>query len=111
MNARIRMLKAAAVLSIASVSIAAAGDTSFDTAFTYQGHAKRGGFPLDGTADFRFTLWADEQNEASEVAGPVFGDNVPITDGLFTVEGLFERSYRLSVSYDGYGRWERSGVA
>ncbi|GAG49136.1 unnamed protein product, partial [marine sediment metagenome] len=36
-----------------------AGQTSLDTAFTYQGHLTDGGVPADGWYDMVFNLYAD----------------------------------------------------
>ncbi|MCH8147089.1 MAG: collagen-like protein [Planctomycetes bacterium] len=54
-----------------------------DSAFTYQGQLKRGGVPLNATADFEFTLLDGSSNPV----GPVVpASDVPVVDGLFDVK-------------------------
>jgi len=55
------------------------------TSFTYQGQLKSGGLPLNGVADFEFTLWT------SDTGGAVVGTvdphlGVDVANGLFTVQ-------------------------
>lgn len=50
--------------------------------FTYQGELKNAGVPVDGNADFRFSLY-NEPTGGSEVAPPLGALNAPIVDGRF----------------------------
>ena len=64
------------------------------TAFTYQGQLKQGGVPLDGPADFQFTLWDYVTTPPGGQVGPTLtfdgqgGNPAPISvaDGLFTAQ-------------------------
>jgi hypothetical protein len=51
----------------------------------YQGRLTESGAPVDGTAAMRFWLY-DAAADGSLVAGPVDQLNVPVVEGLFTVE-------------------------
>lgn len=69
---------------IALVAVAPSlGATPLSTAFTYQGQLKQGGIPFNGTANMVFKLY-------DAVAGNLLGtqtiNNVPVANGLFTVE-------------------------
>ena len=87
------------------VEFRAAAPTS--SAFTYQGRLDAGGFPADGSFDFEFVL---TDAMGGTVAGPICLDDIPVSDGLFTVVldfgGVFsgdERSLALSVRAGGDG--------
>jgi hypothetical protein len=54
------------------------------TAFTYQGYLKDGGEPANGTYDFRFLLF--DAPGGSQVGPMVSADDVPVTEGIFTVQ-------------------------
>jgi len=76
---------------VASTSAAASGATPLGTAFTYQGQLKQAGVPLDGTADFEFSLWDDPGSGAPPVGGvqvglPEGASNVSVVGGQFTVD-------------------------
>ncbi len=66
------------------------------TAFTYQGQLKKTGVPVNGTADFRFTLW-DAESDGSDINDAIEVGGVSITKGLFAVELDFETDI---YSYD-----------
>ena len=86
------------MLALAVAMIAGAGGTSFaeplGTAFTYQGQLKQGGVPVDGLADFEFTLWDDAATPPGVQVGSTLtfdgqgGNPAPIdvVDGLFTAQ-------------------------
>jgi hypothetical protein len=55
------------------------------TAFTYQGQLKNASGLVDGTCDFRFSLW-DALNGGTQVGTTQTKTNVTVSEGLFTVE-------------------------
>ena len=55
-----------------------------DTAFSYQARLDDGGSPANGTYDFRFFLY-DAEAGGSQVGSTIYGDDIVVTDGLFTV--------------------------
>src|SRR3990170_3808334 len=66
------------------------GETPLGTAFTYQGQLKGAGVPLDGTADFQFTLWdaagsGNPPTGGTQVGGVQATNALPVSAGLFTV--------------------------
>ena len=78
------------------------------TAFTYQGQLKQTGVPLDGAADFEFTLWDDAISPDPNhlVGGPLLRTE-QVTNGLFTValdfgQGVFTGDARwLEITVNG----------
>ncbi len=87
-------MSAARILTIGLVMAAIAtpgllqAQTPMGTAFTYQGQLKQGGNPLTGTADLKFTLWADPNSaDPNYVVGATITlGNHNVTSGLFTVK-------------------------
>ncbi len=57
------------------------------TAFTYQGSLQKNGQPVDGSADFRFTLW-DAAQGGNQIGPMVPKNTVDVVEGVFTVEEL-----------------------
>lgn len=55
-----------------------------DTAFSYQGRLSVSGSPADGHYDFRFILY-DAEIGGSQVGPILYGDDIEVADGLFTV--------------------------
>ncbi|MBC8096260.1 MAG: hypothetical protein H7Y43_10635 [Akkermansiaceae bacterium] len=69
------------------------------TAFTYQGRLNQAGVPLNGTNDFIFGVM-DSVTNGSLINGSIAVDDVPISNGLFTV------TVDLGVgTFDGSPRW------
>ena len=58
---------------------------SVTTAFTYQGRLTEGNAPANGPHDFRFRLYAVEK-DGNPVGNPVELADVPVDDGLVTVQ-------------------------
>ncbi|RIK66749.1 MAG: hypothetical protein DCC65_08445 [Planctomycetota bacterium] len=69
------------------------------TPVTYQGHLVQNGTPVDGTADFRFSLFSSETG-GSAIESPLEATAVPVEDGLFKVDLPFDPD-----SFDGTHRW------
>ncbi len=74
-----------ATMVIAAVHACAASAGTTDTALTYQGELKQNGSPANGEFDMQFTLW-DAPEGGNQVGPFVTRNNVPVIDGLFTVE-------------------------
>jgi hypothetical protein len=55
------------------------------TAFTYQGRLTTNGLPASGPYDFEFKLY-DDYPSASQVGGTIHLEDVPVVQGLFTVQ-------------------------
>ncbi len=88
---------------ILAVAVARAGDTG--TVFTYQGQLKQGGVPVDGTADFRFSLW--DAVVGGERIGPTLQlDGWPLQGGLFTAPLDFG-----PAAFVGEARWLEIAVS
>lgn len=73
--------------------------------FTYQGRIERDGVPLDGNANFVFTLW-DAQTGGNSIGTAIVENAYPVIAGLFTINlsfpGAFTGEQRwLQVSVDG----------
>lgn len=56
------------------------------TAITYQGQLIDAGAPASGPYDLRFALFNTAADEGSEVGSPLTLEDVPITNGVFTVQ-------------------------
>lgn len=74
------------------------------TGFTYQGRFMDGGSPAGGTYDFEFKLY-DASTGGSQQGSTVYGGDVEVDDGYFTVELDFGSSV-----FGGDARWLQIGV-
>jgi hypothetical protein len=61
--------------------------TPLGTAFTYQGHLKQNGNPVNGTCDCQFGLW-DALTGGTAVGAPLDRPAVSVTNGLLTIPDL-----------------------
>jgi len=93
---RHRIVSATVVLC-ALVSSAGAGN--LPTVFTYQGRLDEGGSPAEGLHDFTFALW-DSLAGGLPVSAVIGVNDVPVADGLFTVQLDFG-----AVIFDGSARF------
>ncbi len=97
MKTRLALITICQMLSAICLSASAQG-----TAFTYQGRLNDGGNPAHGNYDFRFKLFADPFGN-NQVGSAVLTNDLPLTNGLFTVTvdfgaGVFNgSSYWLEV--------------
>jgi hypothetical protein len=76
--------------------------------FTYQGVLQKGGKPVDGLCDLRFTLW-DSANDGAQIGGVQALSGVTVEEGLFMVE-LNGGSEFGSTAFNGAARWLEVGV-
>ncbi len=60
--------------------------SSQNSSFTYQGRLDSGAATVNGTADFRFSLWTSATNPApaGQAGSTITRSAVPVTNGLFT---------------------------
>ena len=93
------------VLSMATlVSVSARADQPLGSAFAYQGQLKWGGVPLDGFADFRFSVWS------ASSGGQQIGTEYQI-NGVTVANGLFTVHVDLGVdAFTGDARWLQISV-
>ncbi len=94
--ANLRLLAAVAVIGWVGPPFAQAADLG--TGFTYQGDLIDGGVPVNGSCDFKFTMW-----DAAVGGSQIGGDNVSsyvVIDGRFTADLDFGAD-----SCNGQGRW------
>lgn len=86
-------------LFAALLSPALYAGTPSTTAFSYQGQLEDSGAPANGIFDFEFSLW-DAETNGTRFGSPILLQDVPVDDGLFTVELDFS-----DVAFDGSLRW------
>ena len=70
-----------------------------DTSFTYQGHIRQNGSPLNGSADFQFRLYTAAAG-GSQVGSTLTVGNVPVVNGLVMTTLDFGAG-----AFDGSPRW------
>jgi hypothetical protein len=75
-----------------------------DTSFTYQGHIRQSGAPLNGSADFQFRLYTDA-NAGSQVGPTLTVANLPVVNGLVMTTLDFGAD-----AFDGTPRFLQIGV-
>jgi hypothetical protein len=73
------------------------------TSFTFQGQLQSSGAPANGTYDIRFNLY-DAATSGTQLGATVCLDNVPVTNGLFTVILDF------GAQFPGAARWLELGI-
>ena len=93
---RMHQVVASIVTLALSASIAVAGG---GTALTYQGRLLDAGEPANGLFDFEFSLW-DAANGGNPIGDTQVLNNVPVADGLFTVQVDFGAD-----AFDNADRW------
>ena len=74
-----------------------------DSSFTYQGRLDDSSGPVNGSCDFRFSLW-DAANGGSQVGGNHEVTNVTVTEGNFTAVVNTADQFGSSA-FDGSNRW------
>ncbi|MBC7262112.1 MAG: hypothetical protein H5T63_08865 [Chloroflexi bacterium] len=67
--------------------------------FTYQGRLLKDGNPVNGNCDFQFQLW-DAASGGTQVGTTLTKTNIPVTNGVFTVQLAFGGS-----PFTGDARW------
>ena len=96
---------AVALLSLMAALPAAQAQGPVSSVFTYQGQLFDGVLPAEGTYDLQFKLFtAPTTPPGVQVGATQVFDNVPVTDGLFTV-GL-----DFGSQFNGSARWLEIGV-
>jgi hypothetical protein len=73
-------------------------EAAITTKFTHQGQIKRNGVLYNGTCNMRFTLW-DAGTAGAQLATYTPPTQIPVSDGVFTVEVDF------GASFTGQTRW------
>ncbi len=82
----------------------AAPEAALTAAFTYQGSLQASGAPANGPYDFECILY-NAASGGSQVGAAVTLEDVPVTNGIFTVSLDFG-----AVAFDGQARWLEVGV-
>ncbi len=97
-----RRMRATCLTGLVAVIVATATAVArppTDQSFTYQGQVKSAGVPLNGSADFIFTLY-DAASGGAQVGNTLIVFNANLANGLFTVDLDFGPG-----SFNGDGRW------
>lgn len=87
----------------ASSLVAQVGPAALGSGFSYQGSLSRGGRPISGACDLRFSLW-DAASGGAQVGSFQVIVAVSFTQGLFTVT-LNDASQFGPGAFDGSARW------
>jgi hypothetical protein len=96
MNPRVIGLLTIAATLVLSAAILA--QTPMDATFTYQGLIKQSGIPVNGTCDFRITLY-DAASGGSQIGTTQANAGVAVSNGLFTVELNFGPAFQGNKSW------------
>jgi hypothetical protein len=91
-------------LLIGDLARATLAQSPVGTAFTYQGQLKQASAPLDGSADFQFSLW-DAASNGTQIGFTVAVDAVDVAAGLFSVTLDFGAGV-----FNGEARWLQIAV-
>jgi len=78
------MIRRAFILVTTVVALLCASAWAMDTAFSYQGRLSDAGTPANGDYDFQFLLYTAEIG-GSQVGPIIYGDDVTVADGFFTI--------------------------
>jgi len=89
---RVRVLAAIVLFALTTIVVSAQ-----TTAFTYQGHLTDNGSAANGIYDLQFGLF-DLPDGGTQQGSTITVSNVPVTNGLFTVQLDFGSSVFISVS-------------
>ncbi len=107
-NSRLRAawigLPVVCVLVLGLSSGVAMAQVPLGTTFTYQGQLKTSAGPVNGDFDFEFNLYDDPDPLAGTLLGTVTMFDVPVSNGLFTVELDF------GDVFSGESQWLEVGV-
>lgn len=95
----LRMLAVGCVLAGALPATLARARVPLGGEFTYQGQLKLAGSPVNGIADFEFTLW-DDPSAGAAIGSPIAVNDVTVVDGQFTVVLAFD-----VTAFNGDARW------
>ncbi|MEM7623847.1 MAG: hypothetical protein AAF235_11675, partial [Planctomycetota bacterium] len=96
----------AALAVVLAAPVAAAQDAT--RTFTYQGVIEDDGSPLNGLFDFNASVW-DAETGGNQLYFR-FYDDVPVTDGVFTLEVPDRSSASAAGAFTGADRWLSIGV-
>ncbi len=88
------------IVAVAILAAAGAAHAQIGTAFTYQGRLTDTGQPANGAYDLQLSLY-DSASALVPVVNPVNLENVPVTNGLFTVAVDFG----VAGAFTGAERW------
>ncbi len=97
------------VFQIAPCAVIAQGP--LPPGFTYQGHVKNGGSPVNGTADFEFSLWNSYffSNPENQIGTTMSISNVAVSNGLFMVTVNSGNEFG-PTPFNGDARWLQIAV-